>query len=300
MRVLIVGCGYVGFPLGIELVNRGDEVFGLRRSADAAPAMAAAGIRPLAGDITEEGELAKLPAGYDWVVNCVSSTKGGVDEYRAVYLEGMRNLISWLAPSPPKKFVYTSSTSVYGQSDGSVVTESSLTEPLSETAKVLLEAERVLIEAARGQKFPAVVLRLAGIYGPERGYWLKQYLKNEVKIEGKGDRILNMIHRDDVVGAIIAALERGRPGEVYNVVDNEPVTQLRVLTWLSERMGGQLPPAVPEDAVEGRKRGVTSKRVSNEKLKRELGYKFRYPTFREGFAEELSRIHAVKTTDEHR
>jgi len=212
----------------------------------------------------------------------------------------MRNLISWLAASAPKKFVYTSSTSVYGQSDGSVVTEDSPTEPMAETARVLLEAERVLIEAARDRKVPAVVLRLAGIYGPERGYWLKQYLKNEARIEGEGDRILNMIHRDDAVGAIIAALERGQQGEVYNVVDDEPVTQLSVLTWLSERLGRQLPPAVPEDAVEGRKRGVTSKRVSNEKLKRELGYEFRHPTFREGFAEELSRIHAVKTTDEHR
>src|SRR5206468_778781 len=124
-------------------------------------------------------------------------------------LQGTRNVIEWLSRSPPRKFVYTSSTSVYGQNDGSLVKETSPTEPASETAKVLVATEKVLLEAAQQNKFPGVVLRVAGIYGPERGYWFKQYLNNEARIEGKGDRILNMIHREDVTGAIIAALKSG-------------------------------------------------------------------------------------------
>ena len=159
------------------------------------------------GDITKPEQLTQLPASYDWVVNCVSASGGGAEEYREVYLQGTRNLIEWLGAAPPKKFVYTSSTSVYGQNDGSLVKENSPTEPAVETGKVLVETERVLLEAARERKFPAVILRLAGIYGPDRGYWFKQYLKNEARIEGNGARILNMIHRDDVAGAIIAALE---------------------------------------------------------------------------------------------
>src|SRR5438445_18626 len=82
-------------------------------------------------------------------------------------------------------------------------------------------AELVLLEAAQQDKFPAVILRVAGIYGPDRGYWFKQYLKNAAQIAGKGDRILNMIHRDDVVGIIIAMLKYGRPGETYNATDEE-------------------------------------------------------------------------------
>jgi len=281
MRILIVGCGYVGLPLGAELVRQGHEVFGLRRSHSADGDLAAAGIKPLTGDVTKPETLAKLPAAYDWVVNSVSSTHGGVEEYRAVYLLGSRNLIEWLSPAPPQKFVYTSSTSVYGQTDGSWVEETSPVEPASDTAKVLVQTEKLLLEAA--PRFPAVILRVAGIYGPDRGYWFKQYLKNEARIEGRGARTLNMIHRDDVVGAIIAALERARPGEIYNAVDDEPVTQLRLCQWLSDRLGKPLPPSVPEPAASERNRGLSDKKVSNRKLKLELGYQLKYPTFREGF-----------------
>src|SRR5687767_14058961 len=133
MRVLIIGCGYVGLPLGTELVRLGHEVFGIRRSAEGDAEMKAAGINPITADISNRADLDAIPLPFDWVINTVSSTKGGVEEYKAVYLEGTRNLIDWLSSHPPKKYVYTSSTSVYGQTDGSVVKESSPTEPQSET-----------------------------------------------------------------------------------------------------------------------------------------------------------------------
>ena len=141
MRVLIVGCGYVGLPLGAELARQGHEVFGLRRSA--AGELKAAGIHPLIADITKPETLAKFPRNFDWVVNCVASGGGSADDYRQIYLEGNRNLVSWLADSPPKKFIYTSSTSVYGQNDGSLVTEKSPAEPAADTAKVLVETEKI-------------------------------------------------------------------------------------------------------------------------------------------------------------
>ena len=137
MRVLIVGCGYVGLPLGGELVKQGHEVFGLRRSAGGEAEMIAAGLKPLVADITRPEDFSKLPGPFDWVVNTVSSNKGGEEEYRQVYLQGTRNLIEWLAPTPLKKFVHASSTSVYGQADGSVVKESSPTEPVACQARVL-------------------------------------------------------------------------------------------------------------------------------------------------------------------
>jgi nucleoside-diphosphate-sugar epimerase len=72
MRVLIIGCGYVGMPLGAELVKQGHEVFGLRRSAGTEAELKAAGIKPLTADITMAKQLARVPGAYDWVVNCVS------------------------------------------------------------------------------------------------------------------------------------------------------------------------------------------------------------------------------------
>jgi nucleoside-diphosphate-sugar epimerase len=298
MRVLILGCGYVGLPLGVELVRQGHDVSGVRRSASAQAELTAAGIKPVSADITRPDDLARLPGGFDWIVNCVASGGGTAEDYRRIYLQGTRNLLAWLGSAPPKKFVYTSSTSVYGQNDGSLVKETSPTEPLADTAQVLVETERLLLEPAQEKRFPAVILRVAGIYGPDRGHWFRQYLKNEARLEGKGERILNMIHRDDVVGCIIAALKSGRPGEVYNVVDEEPVSQFHFFEWLAGTLGKWLPPSVPEeDADVVRKRGVTSKKVSNRRLKMELGYQFKYPTFRQGYTAELLRLERAGELD---
>jgi len=288
MRVLIVGCGYVGLPLGAELVGQGHEVFGVRRTAENDAQLKAAGVQPLLADVTRAADLAGLPGPFDWVVNCVSSTRGGVEEYREVYLNGTRNLIEWLGAAPPKKFVYTSSTSVYGQTDSSMVKETSPTEPASETSRLLVEAEKLLLSAA--PKFPAVVLRVAGIYGPERGHLFLQYLKNEAKIAGQGERLINMIHRDDLTGVILAALKNGRPGEVYNAVDDEPVAQIHFFRWLSETLGKWMPPFATEEESAERKRGLTNKKVQNRRLKMELGYQFRYPNFRKGYTAEIQRL----------
>src|SRR5882724_8426234 len=155
MRVLIVGCGYVGVPLGIELLRLGHEVFGLRQNPSAENELKFAGIQPFFADVTKPETLAKLPREFHWVVNCVAAG-GNAENYRQVYLQGARNLIEWLSATPPKKFVYTSSTSVYAQNDGSQVKESSLTEPISETSKILVETEKVLLDAAARKNFPAV------------------------------------------------------------------------------------------------------------------------------------------------
>jgi nucleoside-diphosphate-sugar epimerase len=289
MRVLIVGCGYVGVPLGAELVRLGHEVFGLRRNISAKNELQAAGIQPLSGDVTKPDELKNLPREFDWVVNCVAAG-GDAENYREVYFNGTKNLIEWLAPNPPKKFVYTSSTSVYAQNDGSQVKESSPTEPTAETSKILVETEKVLLDAAAQKKFPAVILRVAGIYGPDRGHWFKQFLKDAAHLEGDGARFLNMIHRDDLDGCIIAALKNGRAGEIYNAVDDEPVSQLHFFQWLAQAVDKPLPPSAPENSVENRRRGATNKRVSNRKLKMELGHQFKYPNFRIGYSAELLRL----------
>ena len=289
MRVLIVGCGYVGVPLGAELVRLGHEVFGLRRSPSGATELKAAGIQPLVGDVTRPETLKKLPREFDWVVNCVSAG-GDAENYRDTYFNGTKNLIAWLAPHPPRKFVYTSSTSVYGQNDGSPVKESSPAEPLAETSQILVATEKILLDAVAQDKFPAVILRVAGIYGPDRGHWFRQFLNDTAHLEGDGARFLNMIHRDDLVGCIAAALKNGRAGEVYNAADDEPVSQLHFFQWLAQAVDKPLPPSAPENPDATRRRGVTNKRVSNRRLKMELGYQFKYPTFRQGYSAELFRL----------
>lgn len=292
MRVLIIGCGYVGLPLGAELARHGHHVFGIRRNADSVLELKQRGIIPLVADITRRDEWEKIPGPFDWIVNTVSSTKGGAEEYRAVYLEGTRHLLEWLSRQPLRKCIYTSSTSVYAQADGSWVTEESATEPASETSRVLVETEQLLLKATRERNFPGIILRVAGIYGPERGHLFQQYLRGEARLAGDGERFINMIHRDDVVGAILVALEHGRAGEIYNAGDDEPVTQRDFFRWLSEKLKRPMPPPAGAEMA-SRKRGITNKRVANRKLRLELQCELKYPTFRQGYSAELARLQAA-------
>lgn len=288
MRVLIVGCGYVGLSLAATLLRQGHHVTGLRRPGTGEAALRQAGVEPVLADITDPASLSRCSPAYDWIVNCVSAGSGP-DAYRAVYFHGTRNLLEWLAPSPVKKFVYTSSTGVYAQDDGSLVDEQSSATGAGETGAILAETEAILLAAARAHSFPAVVLRLSGIYGPGRGYWLKQFLAGEARLE-PSPRWLNMIHRDDVVGAITAALLRGIPGTVYNVTDDEPVIQRDVFAWLGRELGRPSPPLSDETIPTPRRRGAANKRISNRRLREDLGYRLVYPTFREGYRAELSGL----------
>ena len=289
MRVLIVGCGYVGLTLGAELARQGHEVFGLRRTAPHSE-LEAASIRPLTGDITKPESIECIAEGFDWVANCVAPS-GGIEEYRKVYLEGMRNVLARLRKNPPLKFVYTSSTSVYGQNDGSLVDERSSTEPPDESARVLLETERLLLKTFSTDGFPAVALRVSGIYGPGRMRRAQKYLQRHAQVPGDSDRILNLIHRDDVALATVAALRNGRSGEIYNAVDDEPVSDRELSRWVANYLQPPAPSSL-QTTHESRKRTVTNKRVANHKLKSELGYQFKYPTFREGYSAEIPNLMA--------
>lgn len=293
MRVLIVGCGYIGLPLGAEMVRQGHAVSGLRRSAVGAEELQRHGLIPLVADITQPSSLQIISPDFDWVINTVSSTKGGVEEYRDVYLEGTRHLLDWLSPRPPARYVYTSSTSVYAQTDGLWVTEASPTEPPGETSRVLVATEQLLLAATRERHFPSLILRVAGIYGPERSHLFHQFLRGEARLSGAGERLINMIHRDDVVAGILAVLDKGVPGSVYNAADDEPVTQLEFFRWLSGQLERPMPPVAAEGGGPARKRGLTHKKVSNRKLRLELGCELKYPTFRQGYAAEMARLRDV-------
>ena len=268
MRIFIIGCGYVGLPLGKALAEMGHEVHGVRRTN-----FTAEDITPHAIDITAAGAFDAVPRDFDWVINTVSSARGDAETHRAVFVDGTKNLLEWLGDSPAR-VLFTSSTSVYPQTDGAWVDETS-----PANGPVLREAEELFLNAPQA----ATVLRVAGIYGPERGYLFRQFLKGEAVLTEGGARWINMIHRDDVVDAILAAM-KCEPN-IYNVADDEPVTQRGFFEWLAQRLSKPMP---PEGERVSRKRVATSKRVRNAKLKA-AGWELRFPTFREGY-ENLIRV----------
>jgi nucleoside-diphosphate-sugar epimerase len=272
MKILIIGCGYVGLPLGQALASAGHEVHGVRRSD-----FTAENITPHRIDITAPNAFDALPRDFDWVINTVSSARGDAEVHRAVFVDGAKNLLDWLGDSSAR-VLFTSSTSVYQQTDGHWVDETSPANPKSGTAQNLAQAEELFLNAPQA----ATVLRVAGIYGPQRGYLFRQFLKGEAVLTKGGTRWINMIHRDDVVSAILTAMDL--TPSIYNVADDEPVTQRVFFEWLAKRSDKPMP---PEGESVSRKRVATNKRVRNAKLKA-AGWQLRFPTFREGY-EKLIR-----------
>jgi nucleoside-diphosphate-sugar epimerase len=282
MRILIFGAGYVGLPLARALRNRSHEVIGVTRSAERACDLAAENLSSLIADVTDRSTLIDLPKA-DVVINLVSSSHGGSDDYRRVYVEGTQNVLDALKPIQPSRFLQASSTGVYAQDDGSIVDESSATEPEAATGKALVEMEKLVLNQPAG-----VVMRISGIYGPCRGHLYKQFLSGEARITGKPERHLNMVHRDDIVAAFVAALEHSHPRNAYNITDDEPVRQVDFYKWFATQLGRPMPEAASSET--DRKRAVTDKRVSNRKARHELKWQLRYPTFREGFAGDIEKL----------
>jgi nucleoside-diphosphate-sugar epimerase len=285
-RVVVVGCGYVGLELGRQLGDAGHDVVGVRRSDAGLDAVAAAGLEPYRADATDPASLADLPDA-EWVVFAASSGGRGADAARAVYVEGLRNVVAEYAgrASPPDRLVYTSSTGVYGDHDGAFVDEGTPIDPRTEKTRVLAEAERVAIEGAADAGIDGTVARFAGLYGPGR-YRLDRYLEGPVT-----QGYLNMVHRDDAAGAVAFCLDADAArGEVVVVVDDEPVDKWAFADWLAAECGVDAPPkrttaerlADPELSAAARRRIETSKRCANDRL-RSLGYDLAYPTYREGY-----------------
>lgn len=267
-KVIVAGCGFVGLAAARLFAGAGREVVGVTHSAESAALLRDEAFPVVACDIADRAALAGCGElrGAELVIHCASSGRGGVGEYRAVYLDGARALAEVLAP---RTLLFTGSTSVYAQTDGSWVDEESAAAPDRETGRVLREAEEFVL--AQG----GVVARLAGIYGPGRSVLLRKFFAGEAVIEGEGTKWINQVHRDDIAAALVHLVATNARG-VFNVSDDEPLAQRAVYGWLAQRFARPLPPSGPPDT--NRKRGWTDKRVSNAKL-RATGWEARYPSF---------------------
>jgi nucleoside-diphosphate-sugar epimerase len=273
-RILIAGCGYVGQATAALFHKANWEVEGWTLSADSASALQSLPFTVRAVDLADRNQVRAAGRKFDWIIHCASSGGGDVDHYRRVYFQGTRNLLESFADA---RLLFTSSTSVYAQSDGSWVDESAAAEPVRDTGKILRQTEQLVLEV-RG-----VVARLAGIYGPGRSALLQRFLAGEAVIDSQRDRFVNQIHRDDVARAIFALVREGA-SEIYNVVDDLPVLLSGIYLWLARELDRPAPRK--GHAAAARKRGQSNKRVSNAKL-RELGWQPHFPSFVEAMRESI-------------
>jgi nucleoside-diphosphate-sugar epimerase len=270
-RILIAGCGYVGSATADLFHAAQWEVEGWTHSPKSTAQLAGKPYTVRAVDIADSEAVQEAAARFDAVIHCASSGGGGAEAYRRVYFDGAKNLLATLRP---RTFVYTSSTSVYAQTDGEWVDETSAAEPEHETGRILRETEELVRQSG------GLIARLAGIYGPGRSALLRKFLSGEARLDEGGERYLNQVHRDDIAAALVHLValcnERASAPSIVNVADDQPITEREAYSWLAAKLNRPLPAlaAWPSE----RKRGASNKQVSNRKL-RAFGWKPKFPTF---------------------
>lgn len=279
-NVLIAGFGDIGQRLAPLLLKQGAQVTAMRRSPMSAPD----GVNVLQGDVTSSQVLLNVAQEHhiQWLYLIVTPQAYTEADYRGTYLAAAQAVATLVEQYQGlEHVVFVSSTSVYAQTQGEWVDESSPTIPQAHSGKVLLASEQVIEQTGIGCN-----VRFSGIYGPGRNRLIQQ-----VK-DGKGSahkpvQFTNRIHADDcarVLAHVYAMAESGQPlARCYLASDSAPVSMADVKHWIAQRLN------LPRDHLQASNvaAGRGSKRCSNQRLL-DSGFAFRYPSFKEGYGELLN------------
>lgn len=289
MKIVIAGAGYVGSALVARLADAGHEVWALRRHAarhgaqrDNVPRDR---VHDVAANVVSGVGFEHLPDVADAIVYAVAPSDSSDEAYRDAYPNGVRRMQERL---PSARFLLVSSTSVYGQDGGEWVDEGTPVKPPTASSQRIVEAENLVLEGPRN-----AVVRASGIYGPGRTGLLDRVRNGEARLP-QSPIYTNRIHRDDLAGALEFLLARPELGGCFVATDTEPVELGQLLAWLAARLD------VPSPELESgtsapRTRHRYSRRCLPHRLT-EAGFSWRYPTFREGYAELLDEVESVASS----
>ncbi len=274
-RILIAGCGDIGTATGRLLATDGHDVVGLKRH----PPAAEHGIAYIRADLSSTDDLQAVDTDFDLVLYILSPGDRSEESYRRVFEHGLDNLLGVFSRNASRaRFLFVSSTSVYGQSLGEWVDEESATEPVSMNGRILVQAEKIVLDHGRNN----CIVRFSGIYG--RG---SSRLFNDVARGGDVQHAppyyTNRIHRDDCVAVLhylsTKLLAGDRLAPVYLASDDDPAPKWDVYNFLAARLGLQPPgKAILPSGTD------QNKRCRNTRLK-QLGYRLIYRSYKEGYAE---------------
>ena len=281
-RLFCFGLGFSARRLGQRLLAAGWQVAGTTRSEASAEALRSEGFEvhlfdrgaPLAAPAAALGAATHL-------LSSVPPDAEGdpvLDEHRADILACQS--LEWIG--------YLSTTGVYGDRDGGWVDEDSALEPTGTRGQRRVDAERDWLELAER---PAHLFRLAGIYGPGRNA-LETVRAGRARRIDKPGQVFSRIHVEDIATVLEASIARPAPGRAYNLCDDEAAPPAEVIAHACGLLGVAPPPLVPFNEAEmspmGRSFYRDNKRVSNARIKEELGVALAYPTYRDGLAALLA------------
>jgi nucleoside-diphosphate-sugar epimerase len=280
-RLLIVGCGDIALR-ALPRLARNYQVFGLVRSAGQSDRIAALGAMPLAGDLDDPATLQVLAGRADLVLHLAPPGESGERDQRSA------NLIAALSPRPPRRLVYISTSGVYGDCGGAWVDEARPLAPQTVRGGRRVDAERALLDWGKRSGVAVIVLRVPGIYAAER-LPLAQLKRGSPVLRAEDDVYTNHIHADDLAGVCLAALERGGAGRVYNASDDSELKMGDYFDLVADRARLPRPPRIARAVAEAGaiSEGLLSfmresRRLSNARMKAELGVRLRYPSAYEG------------------
>ena len=290
MRVLVLGCGYVGSALAARLEEVDHNVTGVVRSSESAADLRASGIDAVTADLTDPAAVSSLPDA-DALVFSASAGRGSIEQARELYIDGLGGLLTEYErrEHPPERILFTSSTGVYGDHDGDWVDEETPVSPASPKARVIAEAEALVHRST----IDGTVARFAGLYGPGR-YRLESYLDSVT------DGWRNSTHRDDAAGAMAWFLTQDcARNETVLVTDGNPVRRWAFADWLAEQCGESEPEKwTVEERVErgdlspeAARRYQSEKRCRNDRLLA-TGYELSYESIYDGYEPAVTAYQA--------
>jgi nucleoside-diphosphate-sugar epimerase len=294
---LVVGAaGYVGSRLAQRLLAQGHRVRGLVRNPDTerVEQLAAQGMVVWTGDVTRPETLIGVADGIDYVYNLTNRSVLSNGMLRKTLVEGNQNLIAACSRSRGvRAYVFTSNVAPYGDAGETLVTEESPVAPRCELGAVMVEAEQTIMRLVQQHQFPAIILRPGRVYGPGRDF-TEAVLTGTLTIYGDGNNFVSHIHIDDLLTVLEHVVIAGQPGAIYNVADDEPTRLNDLYDAIQQRL--DIPPprtyaleralasGVDPNIVE---MAASSVRLSNERLKHDLGFEPAYPGYSSWLDEQM-------------
>lgn len=287
MTKLIFGCGYLGERVARRWRDIGHHVVVTTRRHARAAEFRQRGYSAIVADVTRPETLSQLPVA-DSVLFAVGFDRTGRDSIHDVYAGGVRNLLAAL-PADAGRFIYISTTGVYGPAQGAWIDETKPPNPQREGGRASLAAEQALVDHPLGQR--SVILRLAGIYGPGRIPFVRE-LRECQPIPAPASGWLNLIHVDDAVEVVIAAdgLTPFKNGpRRYCVSDGHPVERGDYYSEVARQIGAPPPQFIEPDSTSPRTlRAEANRRINNARMLADLRPTLTYPDYRAGLAAILS------------
>jgi nucleoside-diphosphate-sugar epimerase len=284
MTKLIFGCGYLGERVARKWRDAGNDVAVVTRSVGRANAFRQSGYEAIVADVTQPETLSQLPVA-DSVLFAVGFDRASEKSIQQVYADGMSNVLAAL-PAKTGRFIYISTTGVYGQADGDWVDEATAPDPQREGGRASLAAEELLAAHPLGRR--SVILRLAGIYGPGRVPFIRELRAGE-PIPARTSGRLNLIHADDAAAVVAAAAEAMLAEKsLYCVSDGVPVERGEFYSEVARQIGLPPPLFVEPDPNSARAaRAEANRRISNARMLADLQVTLTYPDYRVGLADAV-------------